>query len=110
MRVGEISIQCQRMFAFGDALRRALGESNVIWPSGWSGTTDRALVDFASAAAKAAIGSLTNKNEPSTASAPADPISRVYIVGIGGERATEKAARLGDNLSGVTPLLNHAIP
>ena len=67
---GEISIQLQRTFTFGDALLpRAWSiyrqtPSNM-WPRAWSGTDDKALVNFASAAAKAAIGSVTKKFAPS---------------------------------------------
>ena len=65
MGVGEISIELQRMFTFGDALRSALGQhldkSQYIWPRAWSGTDDKALVNFASAAAKAAMGSVTKR-------------------------------------------------
>ena len=65
-----------------------------IWPTAWSGTDDRALVNFASAAAKAATGSVTDKFAPATASVNRRSNERIDIVGIGGERAIEKAARL----------------
>ena len=52
-----------------------------IWPRAWSGTEDKALVNFASAAAKAAMGSVTKKFAPSTASARADPMSASTLSG-----------------------------
>ena len=76
---------------------------NAIWPRAWSGTDDKALVNFASAAAKAASGIGHKENvRLRVASARADPIERVDIVGIGGERAIEKAARLRNIVRGQT--------
>ena len=48
---------------------------NNLWPRAWSGTDDNALVNLASAIAKAPIGSVTKKFAPSRMSARADPIS-----------------------------------
>ena len=73
------------MFTFGDALGSALGvdvdNPSVIWPRAWSGTEDKALVNFTSAAAKAAMGSATKALAPATASAAADPISASTLSG-----------------------------
>ena len=67
----------------------------------WSGTEDKALVNLASAAAKAAKGSATKRCAPRLC--PCPPINeRVDIVGIGGERAIEKASRLPDIVGGPT--------
>ena len=66
----------------------------------WSGTDDKAVVNFASAAAKAAMGSVTKKNAPSTCIHARRSDERVDIVGIGGERAIEKAARLRNIVGG----------
>ena len=113
MGVGEISIQLQRVFTFGDAFRGALGQyvdnPNFIWPIAWSGTDDKALVNFASAAAKAACGSVTKKSAPASVSARADPMSASTLLGIGRERAIEKAARLREIVGG-PPLLSQAKP
>ena len=107
MGVGEISIQRQRMFTFGDALRGALGAyldkfPTYIWPRAWSGTEDKALVNFASAAAKAAVGSVTKEMYARDHVRARRSDERVDIVGIGGERAIEKAARLRDIVRGPT--------
>jgi hypothetical protein len=59
-----------------------------------AGTDDKALVNFASAATKAAAGSFTNRFEAATKSARADPTSASTLSGVGGERAVEKAFRL----------------
>ena len=78
---GKISIQRQRMFTFGDALWGAplvvkmSTNPNDAWPRAWSGTEDKALVNFASAATKAAAGSVTKKSAPAFASVIADPTS-----------------------------------
>ena len=107
MGVGKISIQRQRMFTFGDALRGALGQyldkSQHIWPRAWSGTEDKALVNFASAAAKAAVGSVTKKMYAVDHVRARRSNERVDIVGIDGERAIEKAARLRDIVRGHDP-------
>jgi hypothetical protein len=70
-----------------------------IWPPAWSGTEDKALVSFASAAAKDATGSGTKEFTPSMACARRSN-ERVDIVGIGGERAIEKAARARHSVGG----------
>ena len=72
------------------------------WPRAWSGTDDKALVNFASAAAKAAMGSATNRIAPSHHVRARRSNERVDIVGIGGERAIEKAARLRNIVRGQT--------
>ena len=70
MGAGEISIERQRMFTFSDALSGAPGEDvtkpSEIWPRAWSGTEDKALVSFASAAANEASGSGAKKRPPHT--------------------------------------------
>ena len=86
-----------------DGLAKAGEAGSVdIWPSAWSGTDDKALVNFASAAAKAAAGSVTKNNAPASASAARRSDERVDIVGIGDERAIEKAARLRNIVRGPT--------
>ena len=75
---------------------------NHIWPSAWSGTDDKALVNFASAAAKAAMGSVTKQKCAREHVRARRSNERVDIVGIGGERAIEKAARLRDIVRGPT--------
>ncbi len=77
---------------------------NHIWPCAWSGTEDKALVNFASAAAKAAMGSVTKEFAPVDSVRARRSNERVDIVGIGGERAIEKAARLRDIVRGQTPI------
>ena len=113
MGLGEISIERQRMFTFGDAPRRALGVDvtipSVIWPRAWSGTEDRASVNFASAAKRAAAGSVPNKLAPATVSARADPISASTLSG-SADDAGSKKLRARATLSGVIPLLNQAKP
>ena len=52
------------------------------------------MVNFASAAANAAIGSVTKRSAPSTAVRDRRSDERVDIAGVGGKRAIEKAARL----------------
>ena len=96
------------MFTFGDALRGALGEDvdiipTHIWPRAWSGTEDKALVNFASAAAKAAMGSATNETCARDRVRARRSNERVDIVGIGGKRAIEKAARLRHIVRGHDP-------
>ena len=73
-----------------------------MWPRAWSGTEDKALVSFASAAAKAAMGSVTKEFTPFDRVRARRSNERVDIVGIGGERAIEKAARLRDVVRGPT--------
>ena len=73
-----------------------------MWPRAWSGTEDKALVNFASAAAKAAMGSATKAIAPSTASTRCRSDERLDIVGIGGKRAIEEAARLRQIVGGQT--------
>ena len=79
MCVCEISIQRQRIFAFGEPspahLVHMSTNPNADGRGAWSGTDDRALVNFVSAAANAEMGSVAKELEASTASAPADPIS-----------------------------------
>ena len=105
MGAGKVSIQRQRMFAFGDALHGALGEyltsPSHIWPRAWSGTNDKALVNFASAAAKAATGSVTKNCSPRS-HRRRQPDERVDIVGVGGKRTIEKAAGSRDIVGGQT--------
>ena len=52
-----------------------------MWARAWSGTEDKALVNFASAAAKAAMGSATKDNAPSAKSVAADPTSASTLAG-----------------------------
>ena len=89
MGVGKISIQRQRMFTFGDALRRALGEYLDMLPTTYGrahgpGPTTGLLVNFASAAAKAAMGSVTKRNRALDHVRARRSNERVDIVGIGG--------------------------
>ena len=109
LRRRQISIQRQRMFTFGDALAARLVTISTypknIWPRAWSGTEDKALVNFASAVAKAAIGSATRKFCALVNIRRRRSDERVDIVGIGGERAIEKPARLRDGVGGL-PLLS----
>ncbi len=66
-----------------------------IWPPAWSGTNDKAFVNFDSAAAKkTATGSTTNELTPSIASGVRQRNRRINIVRIDGERTRKKAARL----------------
>ena len=106
MGAGEISIQRQRMLAFGDALRRAFGQyvdkPRHIWPRAWSGTEDKALVNFRFGRREGRRGIGHKEMYARVVSARADPIERVDIVGIGGERAIEKAARLRHVVGGQT--------
>ena len=75
---------------------------NHKWPRAWSGTNDKALVNFASAAAKAAVGSVTTGICALDAVRRRRSDQRFDIVGIGGERAIEKATRLRHNVRGQT--------
>ena len=104
MGVGKISIELQRMFTFGDALCGALGEyvdkSNHTWPRAWSGTDDKALANFASAAAKAAMGLVTKDNTPSSSSTRADPTCASTLSG-SAANARSKKLRACVRLSGV---------
>src|SRR5271157_5688095 len=54
---------------------------NDTWPRAWSGTDDKALVTFASAAAKAATESVTKEFAPSATSERADPMSASILSG-----------------------------
>ncbi len=66
----------------------------------WSGTDDKALVNFASAAANAAIG-IGRKRIRAVGHVRARRSNeRVDVVGIGGERAIEKAPRSRDIVRG----------
>jgi pimeloyl-ACP methyl ester carboxylesterase len=67
---------------------------NNLCPRAWSGTDDKALVNFASAAAKAAVGSVTKKFAPSRTSRRADPISASMLWGSADNARIKKAARL----------------
>ena len=111
---GEISVQRQRVLAFGDALCSALGVDVDIVPThmcprAWSGTDDKALVSFASADAKAAtrIGHKEAYARGHVRKRRSN--ERIDIIGIGGERAIKKAARSRDIVSGY-PLLSQAKP
>src|SRR5271165_1021956 len=73
---------------------------NHIWPPAWSGTKDKALVNFASAAAKAAMGSATKEDAPSPASATADAMSASTLSGSAAS-ARSKKLRACARLSGV---------
>ena len=75
---------------------------NHTWPRAWSGTDDKALVNFASAAAKTAIGSDTKYKLTASTSASRRSDERVDIIGIDGQRAIEKAARLRKTVRGRT--------
>ena len=75
---------------------------NNIWPRAWSGTDDKALVNFASAAAKAASGIGHKELRALDRVRARRSNERVDIVGIGGERAIEKAARLRHIFRGPT--------
>ena len=57
-------------------------------------------MNFASAAERASVASVTKEFAASTASAIARPDERVDIGGVGGERAIEKAVRLRDIVRG----------
>ena len=104
--VGEISILRQRVLTFGNALRGALCEyldksqqqmaARMVWDQGQGSGRLR------SAAKNAAVESVTNILTPAAASTRADPDERVYVAGIGGERAIEKAACLRHILRGHT--------
>ena len=70
----------------------------------WSGTDDKALVNFSSAAMRAAIASVTKQKCAFGYVRARRSDERVgYIVGIGGQRAIEKAARLCDHYQGLHP-------
>ena len=73
------------------------------WPRAWSGTEDKALVNFASAAAKAAMRIGHKENCAFDHVRARRSNERVDIVGIGGERAIEKAARLRNIVRGRCP-------
>ena len=70
------------------------------WPRAWSGNDDRAWVSFASAAAKA-VGGIDHKGISAVGYVGRRRANeRVDIVGIGGERAIEKTARLRNMVRG----------
>ena len=73
-----------------------------IWPCAWSGTEDNALVNFASAAAKAAVGSVTKEFAASNASTRRRTNQARRYCGVGGKRTIEKAARLRNIVRGQT--------
>ena len=89
------------MFTLGDAASAARlvnisTNPKNIWPRAWSGTDDKTLVSFASAAAKAAFG-IGHKRHCAVAHVRRSRSNeRLDIVGIGGERAIVKAARSPD--------------
>src|SRR5271163_3588998 len=76
-----------------------------IWPRAWSGTDDKALVNFASAAAKTAERSDTKKSAAASTSALADPTSASTLSG-SAVSARSKKLRACARLSGLIPLLN----
>jgi hypothetical protein len=80
-----------------------------IWPRGWSGTDDRALINFASAAARAAAGSVPKRLMPSTASARRSH-KHIDVTGVGDKRPIETPVCLRHVLRGV-PLIDpgHAL-
>ena len=101
MGAGKISIQRQRVFTLGDAVRSALGEyidipqqsvgARVVW------NRRQGFAQLCFGRREGRMGSDTKKFAPSRTSARA--VNETRIVGIGGQRAIEKAARLR-NMSG----------
>ena len=75
---------------------------NNIWPRAWSGTDDKALVNFASAAAKAAMGSVTKRIAPSTTSARADPMSASTLSGSAASARSKKLRACANIVRGPT--------
>src|ERR1700733_11908536 len=94
MGAGEISIQRQRMLAFGDTLSRALRknveESQVHMAAGMVRDRRQGLVNFASAAANTVMQSATNKFTPATASVRADPTSASTLPGSAASARSKK--------------------
>ena len=68
----------------------------------WSGTDARALVNFASAAARADAGLVTKRSAPSTTSVRADSVSASTLPGSANERAIEIATRSREVVRGLT--------
>ena len=106
MGCGKISIQRQRMFAFGDALRRALGENvdksqqHMAARMVWDRRQRFVQFHFGRREGRHGIG---HKRMCALAHVRACRSNkRLDIVGIGGERAIEKAARLRHILRGYT--------
>ena len=108
MGVGEISILRQRVLTIRQTVPSAARFVNIStspnskWPRGWSGTKDRALVAFASAAKNAAVESVTNILTPAAASARADPMSASTLP-VSAASARSKKLRACVTFSGVTP-------
>ena len=106
---GEISIQLQYMFTLGDALRSAAWSLCRQIPStdgraAWSGTEDKALANFASAAVKAAMGSVDKEIcALDRVRARRSNGKRVDIAGIGGERAIRKSFAPAPSCRGLYP-------
>ena len=106
VREGKISIQRQRMFALGDALKGALRENadksqHHVGDAHSSGDRRQGFDQLRfGRRERRAIGH--DRIVPGIASMRADPDERIDIVGIGGERAIEKAARLRDVLGAHT--------
>ena len=106
MGLGEISIQRQRMFTFGDALRGALGEyvdksqQHMATRMVWDRRQGFGQLRFGRREGRHGIG---HKEKCALDHVRARRSNeRVDIVGIGGERAIEKAARLRDIVRGQT--------
>ena len=110
---GEISIEFQRMLTFGDALAARLVNISTspknIWAGAWSGTNDKALANFVSAAAKAATGSVTKDIPPSTTCTRAAPTSASTLSASANSARSKKRCDC-TRLSGVRPLLYQAKP
>ena len=87
----------------------AVRPGSNIWPRAWSGTEDKALTSFFSAARKAASGSFTNELEPSIESTPADATSASTLSGSAASARSNKL-RARTILSGALPLLSQARP
>ena len=104
MGAGEISIQLQRMFAFGDALRRALGDylDKSQCHMAARMVRDRrqgfGQLRFGRREGRHGIGHKGNCALDHVRARRSN--ERVDIVGIGGERAIEKAARLRNDCQG----------
>src|SRR5271157_2164257 len=98
MRVGQISIQRQRMFTFGDALRSTLGAyldipqirvaTRMIWDQ------RQGLRQLRFGCEEGRRGIAYKQKSAGDRVRPSRSNERLDVVGIGGERAVEKAARL----------------
>ena len=113
MGVGEISIQRQRMFTFGDALCRALGayvdksQRHMAARMVWDRRQGFGQLRFGRREGRRGIG---HKGiAPSTTSARADPMSASTLSG-SAVSARSKKLRACATLSGVIPLLSQAKP